>query len=178
MTKNKKKKIAIGTRFFAIMAVIYVSVAFLDYSFSVNIVQGVLKMFLSILPVLAFVFIIMFFINFYLKSEVIKKHLGKETGIKAWLYSMLAGILISGPPYLLYPLLADFKKAGMKDSLAAVFLYNRNVKIPFLPVMIYYFGLKYTIVVSFLIIVFSIFSGLLINVITEEKGTLNKNVSF
>jgi hypothetical protein len=52
------------------------------------------------------------------------------------------------PPYLLYPMLAEFQMHGAKNSLLAAFLYKRNVKIHFLPVMIYYFGLRYSLIVS------------------------------
>jgi hypothetical protein len=59
-------------------------------------------------------------------------------------------------------MLAEFRRHGVRPALLAVFLYNRNVKIPFLPVMVYYFGLRYTVVVSGLIIIFSLLNGLLL----------------
>jgi len=59
-------------------------------------------------------------------------------------------------------MLAEFRMHGAKNSLLAAFLYNRNVKIHFLPVMIYYFGLRYSLIVSVYIILFSVVKGLLI----------------
>jgi uncharacterized membrane protein YraQ (UPF0718 family) len=100
---------------------------------------------------------------------MIIKYLGQEAGLKGWLLAIIGGILVSGPPYILFPLLKDLKKKGMSNALLAVFLYNRNVKIPFFPVMIYYFGLTYTVIISFYIIIFSIFNGLLINFFLKEN---------
>ncbi|MBW2540150.1 MAG: hypothetical protein JRE27_11165 [Deltaproteobacteria bacterium] len=77
-------------------------------------------------------------------------------------------MLVSGPPYVLYPLLGELKKRGMTNSLLAVFLYNRNVKIPFIPAMIYYFGLKFTIILSVYIIIFSIMNGKIMEALTKE----------
>ncbi|RLC38116.1 permease [Candidatus Falkowbacteria bacterium] len=125
-------------------------------------------LFFKLLPILLLVFIISVATNYYLKGDKVKKHLGHESGIKGWVYAMISGILISGPPYILYPLLGDLKKSGMKDSLLAVFLYNRNVKIPFIPVMIYYFGLAFTVIMSIYIVIFSVFNGLVIGRITKK----------
>ncbi|MCD4693857.1 hypothetical protein K8R62_00675, partial [bacterium] len=79
------------------------------------------------------------------------------------------GVLISGPPYVLFPLLGDLKKKGMSNSLIAVLLYNRNVKITFIPVMIYYFGLEFTVIISILIILFSVPNAWLVAHLSQEK---------
>ena len=57
----------------------------------------------------------------------------------------------------------------MRNSLLAVLLYNRNVKIPFIPAMIYYFGLKFTVFISLYIIIFSVLNGKLIEALAGEK---------
>ena len=128
---------------------------------------GTLILFFKLLPILLLVFIISLGINYYLKGDKVQKYLGKESGIKGWFYAIISGILVAGPPYILYPLLGDLKKSGMKDSLLAVFLYNRNVKIPFIPVMIYYFGTAFTVIMSIYIVIFSIFNGLILGRLTK-----------
>jgi uncharacterized membrane protein YraQ (UPF0718 family) len=54
------------------------------------------------------------------------------------------------------------KEKGMEDSLVAAFLYNRAVKIPLLPMMIYYFGWPFTLVLSSLMVLFSILNGVVV----------------
>ena len=97
------------------------------------------------------------------------KWLGKESGIKGWLIAIIGGILSSGPIYMWYPLLSQIKKQGGRDGLIATFLYNRAVKIPLMPLLIYYFGWIYAIVLTFVMIIFSVFQGLIVEKIVEVK---------
>jgi len=165
-----KRKISNGVLFLIGVFLVYVLIALFDSNFALEAIYGTLGMLLKILPLLLFVFFLMFLINIYLSSGRLQKHLGRESGIRGWVYAVVSGILISGPPYILYPLLGDLKKKGVKNSLMAVFLYNRNVKIPFIPVMIFYFGFSFTIILSFYLILFSVFNGLVVGALTKEEG--------
>jgi hypothetical protein len=73
--------------------------------------------------------------------------------------SNIGSIFISGPPYVLFPFLGELKKYGVKDSLLVAFLNNRNVQPTFLPIMIFYFGIPFTIIVSIYILLFSFING-------------------
>lgn len=166
--QEKKKRISGGIKFMLIMFGIYIfGLFFFKYLF-VEALTNTLVTLGHIIPVLAFVFIFMIVTNLYLKPERVKQYLGHKSGKLGWFYAVLAGVLMVGPPYILFPILQDFKKKGMSDSFIAVLLYNRNVKIAFLPIMIFYFGLPYTVVVSVLIIFFSILNGLIIGRFTKS----------
>jgi len=123
---------------------------------------------LKILPIILLIFGIMVLSNSFLTPERVRKHFGHEAGWKGWLYAILFGILVAGPPYTLYPMLKQMKEQGLKTNYLAVFLYNRNVKIPLIPVMVYYFGWQFTIVMTILVIIFSIISGVMMEKITGE----------
>lgn len=75
---------------------------------------------LQVIPILALVFVFIFFFNLFLKPDKIKKHLGKEAGMKGWVFSIVAGILSSGPIYVWYPLLSDLREKGMRTSFMAL----------------------------------------------------------
>lgn len=167
---NKIKKIPGGLKFLCMVCIVYLIVFLFNKELFNLATFQTFSMFMKILPLLVFVFLIMVVVNLFIESGKIKKHLGESSGAKGWINATIAGILISGPPYILYPLLKELKSGGMKDSLLAVFLFNRNVKIPFVPVMIVYFGLVYTIVISVYIIVFSIFNGILIGQIMKKNN--------
>ena len=169
MINKNNKKISFPFIFLLLICILYFILSFFNTNFVVNALINTGKMTLKIIPILIFVFIFSIFINLYLKNDTIKKHLGEGSGIKGWLYAIIGGILISGPPYILYPMLNKLKKSGVKNSLIAVFLYNRNIKIPFIPVMIFYFGLTYTIVISIYILIFSVLNGFLINLFIKES---------
>jgi len=168
--KNKKKQKRINgkMKFFLIVVLIYLIIGLINFPIAKNALLNFLNMFLRILPILGIVFVVMVGINLYFTQSRAKKYLGEKSGIKGWIYAIIFGILISGPPYVLYPLLGDLKKQGMKNSLIAVLLYNRNVKIPFLPALIYYFGLPFTIILSIYILIFSILNGKLIELLVDD----------
>ena len=64
--------------------------------------------------------------------------------------------------------LADLRKLGMSNKLIAIFLYNRAIKIPLLIMLVYYFGLSFTITVTILIILFSVINGWLVEAICRR----------
>lgn len=164
----KKRKLPGGIKFLIVVVIIYILLAFVNKYLIIGALINSLILFAKISPILCLVIFIMFATNYFLKPKTIQKHLGRDSGIRGWVYAVIGGILISGPPYVLYPLLGDLKKAGMKNSLLGTLLYNRNVKIQFLPVMAYYFGTAFTVVISCYIILFSIFNGMLLDRIKEE----------
>jgi len=151
------------------MVGVYLLLAFFDFSFAREAFLNFLSMLVRIIPILGVVFVIMVFTNLFFTKERMDKYLGAGSGKKGWVYAIISGIIVSGPPYVLYPLLGELKKRGMKDSLLAAFLFNRNVKIPFLPVMIFYFGLSFTVIISVYIILFSVLNGVVVSKLSAKK---------
>jgi uncharacterized membrane protein YraQ (UPF0718 family) len=96
--------------------------------------------------------------NYFITPKFITKHFG-EPGIKKWIFIIIGGILSTGPIFMWYPLLAELKEKGIGYGYLATFLYNRAIKIPLLPVVIFYFGLKYVVVFVFLILKFLFLCG-------------------
>jgi uncharacterized membrane protein YraQ (UPF0718 family) len=110
---------------------------------------------------LILVYFLMFLTNLLVTNKFITKHF-QGSNIKKWFFVIVGGILSSGPIYMWYPLLAELRKKGLSYGLIACFLYNRAIKIPLLPVLIYYFGLKYVIVLTIVMIFASILQGLIV----------------
>jgi hypothetical protein len=123
---------------------------------------------LKIIPIILFVFVLMIISNYFITPKFIIKHV-KEKGIRKWFYVIIGGILSSGPIYMWYPLLADLKQKGLNYGLIACFLYNRAIKIPLLPLIILYFGWKYVIILTFVMICASVIQGILIDKAMELK---------
>jgi uncharacterized membrane protein YraQ (UPF0718 family) len=123
---------------------------------------------LKIIPVFIIVFILMSITNYFITPQFVMKHLG-DKGIKKWVYVIIGGILSTGAIYMWYPLLADLKNKGLSYGLIACFLYNRAIKIPLLPVAILYFGWKYILVLSLVMVFVSVIQGILVDKIMEVK---------
>jgi len=118
--------------------------------------------------VVILVFFFLFLTDLFLKKEQIIKYLGHGSGLKGWLIAVTGGILSHGPIYMWYPLLADLKAKGMKNNLIATFLYNRAVKIPIIPLLIYYFGWPFFIILTIYMIIASIINGWIVGKLVKN----------
>jgi len=166
--KNRLKQIS-GSWYFLIgMLIVYLIVFFIKqdlFSLSIIFFYNIL---LKIIPVFILVFLLMSLTNYFITPKFVMKHLGRK-GIKKWFFIIVGGILSTGPIYMWYPLLADLKNKGLSYGLIACFLYNRAIKIPLLPIAIFYFGWQYILVLSMIMIFVSVLQGMLINKLMEVK---------
>lgn len=121
------------------------------------------------LPILGLVFLLLFIVNLLLAPTKVEHFLGKETGIKGWLLSVVAGVFAMGPIYPWYAVMAELQQKGMRTAFVATFLYSRAVKIPLLPLMVYYFGSTYTIVLCLYLVVFSVINGIVVERLMPQK---------
>jgi uncharacterized membrane protein YraQ (UPF0718 family) len=167
MFRKLMERIGAGWIFLGVVVLIYLISGVVSYPVFGESVIAFGRMFLNILPVLVLVFLFIFLANFFLDPRKIFKYLGEGSGLKGWLVSILGGIISTGPIYMWYPLLGDLKEKGMKSSLIAAFLYNRAVKIPLLPMMIYYFGWAFTIILTVYMIIFSVVNGMIVGKISR-----------
>ena len=126
---------------------------------------------LKLIPVFVLVFVLLALANYFIKPKMLADHMGHGSGVKGWFIAIFAGIISTGPIYLWYPLLNEMQKHGMRNGLLATFLYARAVKVPLFPILILYFGLQYTIILSLVIMVAAPLQGLL----TEKLMELFKN---
>ncbi len=163
MKKQPEKPFAFrGKLFFATVFIGYSIFAFLNFSGAIAALQKSGMILFKILPILAVVILMTATINFFLQPKQIVKHLGKESGAKGWFAMLLAGVISHGPMYAWYPLIDDLRRHGMRDGLIVVFFYARAIKIPLLPMMIDYFGLLFTLILSCYILLGAIIQGLML----------------
>ena len=165
--KKIKDRINGSVIFLVLVILVYLIVLIFNREVFFESLYGSYDLFLKIIFILIGVFVFMFVLNIFLTPERALKYLGKGSGLKGWIISIFGGILSTGPIYLWYPLLKDLKEKGMKNSLVATFLYNRAIKIPLMPMMIFYFGIKFFILLTFFMIIFSIFNGLIVEKLME-----------
>jgi len=156
LKKNKGKWI-----FLVLVITLYLILALVNFPLAKQSFLEFLKLLKKILPIFALVLFFTFVMGLFFNAKKITRSLGENAGLKGWLISIIGGILSSGPSYMWYPLLLELKKHGMRDAFIVAFFYNRAVKISILPMMIYYFGLSFVIVLTFYMILFSIINGVL-----------------
>jgi uncharacterized membrane protein YraQ (UPF0718 family) len=170
MIKKTIDKVGGGGSFLLLSIVGYAILGVFDFPLLRNTLYTLAGLAARIAPVLLLVFGMMFFANLFFESGKVIRFLGKGSGLRGWGVAVAGGIASSGPIYMWYSLLSDLKEKGMKDSLIAAFLYNRAVKIPLLPMMVYYFGWNFALVLSIYMVLFSILNGILVQRLAQERS--------
>jgi uncharacterized membrane protein YraQ (UPF0718 family) len=168
--KKTIKKLGVNWLFLISVSLVYLILGLWNPQIVIAGLEVFLDLLKRILPILAIVFLLLFLSNLLLDPKLVARYIGKGATKRGWPIAVIAGIVSMGPIYLWYPLLRDLKAKGMRDALIATFLYNRAVKIPLLPMMIYYFGLKIVVILTIFMIVFSILNGLLVERLTVKGG--------
>jgi uncharacterized membrane protein YraQ (UPF0718 family) len=166
--KSKLRQISTSWYFFASAVFIYILLLIFYRELFFASTGYVYNIFIKILPFFVLAFILMTLTNYFITPKYLLKHF-KGRGIKKWVFIIISGILSSGPVYMWYPLLADLRKKGLSYGLIACFLYNKAIKIPLMPLLILYFGWKYFLVLSTVMVFFSILQGNFINKLMNLK---------
>ena len=164
----KLKNISKSWYFLIIILIAYAFLLIFNKSQFYSAMSFFKNILLKIIPIFILIFLLTILSNYFITPKFIMKHLGGK-GIKKWFYVIIGGILSSGPIYMWYPLLANLKEKGLNYGLIACFLYNRAIKIPLLPLAIFYFNWKLILVLSFVMIFMSIIQGILIDKAMEVK---------
>lgn len=157
---QRKRKTG-GWLFLALVLAAYGATALVEPDLARAAIVDFLGMLGKVVPVLVLVFVLMFLAELFLSGERVESWLGRGSGRRGWLLALAAGVLSTGPAYPWYALLAELRAKGMRTALVAVVLYARAIKLPLLPLLAHYFGLRYMMVVSLFIAAFSILSGML-----------------
>jgi len=160
--REKEKKRWNGLYFLGLVIILYLFLFCLNFENAYHSLKASGDILIKLIPVLFLVMFLMGLLNYFLKPKAITKYLGKSSGARGWVLSVIAGIISHGPIYAWYPLLKELQKQGMRQGLAAVFLYNRAIKIPLLPVMIYYFGAAFAVILLIFTVIASLIEGKII----------------
>ncbi len=156
--------------FLIAVSIIFSSIWFFAPEKIMPILNSFSDLLLHIAPIFILVYFIMFLANLVINNKGLQKYMGEDAGIKGWLISILAGVISMGSIYAWYPLLKDLQSRGVKDKFLVAFLYNRGIKLQWLPVLLLYFGWTYSITLLVVMAIMSIFQG----IITEKLIRLSE----
>lgn len=169
--KEKPGKMSRGGIIFLLVVIGLYTLAFLvDANLALNALSFATKLFHRLIPVLLLIFTLIFLSTLLVKPDWVRANVGKDSGLRGWVIAVIGGILSVGPIYAWYALLKDLKTKGMRTALIAVFLYNRGIKLPLLPLMIHYFGITYTLVLATYMTLFSLLSGNFVEKMVESRS--------
>jgi len=163
--RGKSKKVRYpGIYFLGAVLFLYLIISLYTPGNIAKSLTASLDMFIHVLPALVLIVFFMGIVNHFVYPRTLSKYVGEGSGVKGWLLAICTGILSHGPIYAWYPLLKRLRDQGMKSGLIAVFLYNRAIKIPLLPVIIYYFGIRFVVILSVYLIIGSVVQGYIVEI--------------
>ncbi len=168
MDKKPAKKLPGGLIFLIAIIALYGITFLLDAQLAHNALGLSGKLFYHLIPVLLLVFALIFISNLLIHPDWVHAHVGKGSGLKGWVVAVIGGVLSVGPVYPWYALLKELRTKGMRTALIAVFLYNRGIKLPLLPLMIHYFGMAFTLILAAYLTLFSLLSGVIMEKIIDD----------
>ncbi len=119
---------------------------------------------------LSLVFVALVLTNLFLKPHDISLLVGKDSGLKGSLLSLLAGVLSVGPAYAWYPLLGTVRSHGGGVGQISVFLFGRAIKPFLLPVMIACFGWVFTLSITGLVAIGALVLGRLMSTLQGREA--------
>lgn len=160
---NFLKNISSIWKFFWIVCGLYIGMFLVDPILIQDSVEKFLFLLQQIAGSVVLVFVFMYLFNIFITEKLIKKHLQRKIGFKQYLIVALVGILSTGPIYLWFAHLSRMKGQGMDNGLVSLFLYNRAIKLPLIPLMVEYFSLQITLIITLLIFLFSFINALIIH---------------
>ncbi len=166
--KNRKPKIG-GQILFPVVSLIYLLLYNSAPEKTLEALNKSLSILTHLLPVFITVIVIMGLITALLQVKKMGGLLGKQSGIKGWSIAIIGGILSHGSALIWYQMLADLRDHKVRDSLIVTFLYTRAIKLPWLPLMISYFGFTFTLLLTVYIIIGAIIQGIIVDKMSSGK---------
>jgi len=157
-----------GFKFILIVLFLYVLIFLFDFSHFSLINTIFIRIVLNLLPLFGLIMILMPLFNIIINKKTIKSNLRTANSIKLWIFSIIGGILSTGPVYIWYPLLSDLRDKGLKYRYIVAFIYNRAIKLPLIPVLIYYLNAKLVLILFLIMIIFSVIDGLVVEWLMEK----------
>jgi uncharacterized membrane protein YraQ (UPF0718 family) len=151
----------------AITIVVYIVTAFLDSNIAMASLEKSYEIIKSIAPIIVVVLLLMATFTTLTKAKNMVKHIGQDSGAKGWIIAIFGGVLSHGSTYIWYPILAQMRKEGAKEGLIVAFFYARAIKLPWIPVMIAYFGITFTLLLSAYILLGAYLQGVIADKTTK-----------
>jgi uncharacterized membrane protein YraQ (UPF0718 family) len=142
LKNNTSKILAIASYFIAILAAFM-----LDFNPGKQIGYNFITFAIEMLKVLPCAFLLIGLFEVWVKKESIEKHLGKDSGMRAYIWMILLSGTTVGGLYVAFPVAYSLFKKGAK--LSVIFTYVGASAVCRIPMMIFeasFMGIKFTLI--------------------------------
>jgi uncharacterized membrane protein YraQ (UPF0718 family) len=152
-----------------VVVIVYLILSVISQDRTLISVQASGRVFLQVWLPLLLAFALMFLLNLFISPAHVSRYMGHGTGLKGILLSSIAGIISMGPIFAWYPLLKTLKEKGASDFHLANFLANRAVKPVLLPLMIAYFGWRFSLIFTATCMACALLTATVVSVFTRSR---------
>lgn len=168
--KQNRKRFSISgtTLFLIIVLAIYTVLLIAVPEKGISAILETGKIFRNILwPILA-VLGVMFFFNLFIHPGKIVRLVGTKSGFKGMVLAAAAGIISMGPIYAWFPFLKEMREKGAGVRPVTMFMACRAIKPVLLPVMVSYFGLLYSLILTLFIFTGALIQAMLMGIVNRK----------
>ena len=149
-------------RFFSILLLGLLIIAFINHSIALKTVQITGKSILDMLFLLPPIFILVGLLDQWVKKESLIRYMGEKSGIYGVFFTLLLATVAAGPLYIAFPIAVLLLKKGASVRYIVFFLGAwSTVKLPVIVYEITSFGSKFTLIHIFFGLVFYYLTGIL-----------------
>lgn len=125
----------------------------------------------ELLKVVPFAFVLVGLFEVWIKREAVEKHLGKESGIRGYIWAVLLAGTVVGGLYVAFPVAYSLYKKGAR--LSVIFTYIGASAIARVPMTIFeasFLGVKFTAIRLFISLPLVILSSILLERYLAKRG--------
>jgi len=105
-----------------------------------------------------------------LPPHIVKRLLGRESGIKGMLIGALFGALMVGPAYVFYPLFRDLMEMGASVRVIATTIGAWAIRLQAIPLAGALLGYRFIFLFNLLIFIYALVSGFVVRLFFKERG--------
>lgn len=124
--------------------------------------------FLNTLPIIVAVFLGLGLFNVWVDKKKVAGALGKGSGMWSIVLASLAGTILVGPVYVIFPLMKAVREHGARWAVVGAVLAAWAVKIPMVPMEMSMLGVRFSVLRIIFVAIAAIPIGLLLEWIMER----------
>ncbi len=123
------------------------------------------RAFVGVLPIIVAVFASLGLFNVWVDKRKVAEALGERSGFAAIVMASLAGTIIVGPVYVIFPLMKALRQHGARWAVIGTVLAAWAVKIPMVPMEMGMLGIRFSLARIVLVVLSAVPIGLLLEFI-------------
>jgi uncharacterized membrane protein YraQ (UPF0718 family) len=125
------------------------------------------RTFLSTLPIIVAVFLAVGLFNVWVDKKKIAAALGKGSGLWSLVLASLAGTVLIGPVYVIFPLLKAVREHGARWAVLGAVLAAWAIKLPMVPMEMSMLGVRFSVLRMVFVALAAVPIGLLLEWVME-----------